>query len=55
MIADGHDGIITRTDAGDLDYVVAFRPEQIKSATGNSGEFSPCGEEFPAPNITRYL
>jgi hypothetical protein len=40
MIEDGHDGIITRTDAGDLDYVVAFRPEQIKSATGNIGTFS---------------
>lgn len=33
----GHDGIIYR----DGEEVVAFRPEQIKSATGNNGQFDP--------------
>ncbi len=31
----GHDGIVLQ----DMSVVVAFRPEQIKSATGNSGAF----------------
>jgi hypothetical protein len=42
----GHDGVILN-DTGEL-FVVAFRPEQIKSATGNNGEF--CTEN---PDITR--
>lgn len=40
----GHDGVIYRREKGDgFDEIaaVAFRPEQIKSATGNTGQFSP--------------
>ena len=38
----GYDGVIGRFDSGDgmVDQIVAFRPEQIKSATENNGEFS---------------
>ena len=42
--ADGHDGIIIRRTVGDEfdgTTVVAFRPEQIKSAIGNNGAFDP--------------
>ena len=35
----GHDGIVVRGADGVLDEVVVFRPEQIKSAIGNSGRF----------------
>ena len=42
--AAGHDGVIVERKAGD-EYdgklVIAFRPEQIKSATGNRGTFDP--------------
>ena len=46
---DGYDGIIVRRDVGDeFDgvTVVAFRPEQIKSATGNSGAFDPANPDI---------
>lgn len=36
----GHDGVIVRDEDG-IREVVAFEPEQIKSATGNSGAFDP--------------
>ncbi|MBK9496982.1 MAG: hypothetical protein IPO08_21225 [Xanthomonadales bacterium] len=36
----GHDGIIGAYPDGSREYV-AFRPEQIKSATANSGRFDP--------------
>jgi hypothetical protein len=39
--AQGHDGIIIRHDDGSIDEIVVFRPEQIKSATGNRGTFNP--------------
>ncbi len=39
--AAGHDGIIVRGADGVLEEIVAFRPEQIKSATGNRGTFDP--------------
>ncbi|WP_423820817.1 LPD38 domain-containing protein [Salinisphaera sp. SPP-AMP-43] len=46
--ARGHDGVIIRNfdDAAGLadeiaDHYIVFRPEQIKSATGNRGTFSP--------------
>lgn len=39
--AEGYDGIIVRGADGVLDEIVAFRPEQIKSATGNRGAFDP--------------
>lgn len=40
MERDGFDGVISEFGGGHLEYV-AFRPEQIKSATHNSGEFDP--------------
>lgn len=49
--ADGHDGVIIRRNVGDEwdgMTVVAFRPEQIKSAIGNSGRFDP-----KSPDITK--
>ena len=44
--AQGHDGVIVPNEYADPRYaghyeVVAFRPEQIKSATGNRGTFDP--------------
>lgn len=39
-IADGHDGVIHYAD-GRIAQVIAFRPEQIKSATANRGTFDP--------------
>lgn len=36
----GYDGIIHDWDKGDK-VILAFRPEQIKSATGNSGAYNP--------------
>ena len=40
MKAAGHDGVIVRDEDG-IREVVAFRPNQIKSATGNNGDFDP--------------
>lgn len=40
----GYDGIIAKK--GNLQEIVAFRPEQIKSATGNNGEFSPLSRDI---------
>lgn len=40
MERDGYDGVISEYGDGQLEYV-AFRPEQIKSATGNNGDFDP--------------
>jgi len=37
----GHDGVIQIRPNGLIGDIVAFRPEQIKSATGNNGQFSP--------------
>ena len=37
----GHDGIVVRGADGVLDEVVVFRPEQIKSAIGNNGNYDP--------------
>lgn len=41
LIAQGHDGIVFagQTKLGFIQEFVAFRPEQIKSALGNSGNF----------------
>lgn len=36
-----HDGVIQYKPNGGIGDVVAFRPEQIKSATGNRGNFDP--------------
>lgn len=35
----GHDGIIKLDKDGKIETIVVFRPEQIKSAIGNNGEF----------------
>lgn len=52
LISGGHDGIIllnSKTDrGGDRTDYVAFHSNQIKSATGNSGEFNPNN-----PDITK--
>lgn len=57
--AAGHDGIIA-TGFPDLDFddtvYIAFNPEQIKSATDNSGAFDPANPSFLAslaPKVTR--
>lgn len=50
--AQGYDGIIYRDkDARMNDEYIAFRPEQIKSAIGNSGRFDPNSASLtdPAP------
>lgn len=39
MAEPGHDGIIVQDAHGNPDTVVAFKPSQIKSASGNSGAF----------------
>ena len=43
----GYDGMIGEYEDGTREYI-AFRPEQIKSATGNNGEFDPAN-----PDITK--
>jgi N12 class adenine-specific DNA methylase len=47
--AEGYDGIISNAaaDQGYTEYV-AFRPEQVKSATGNSGKFDPANPSILA-------
>lgn len=48
LIAKGYDGIVwTDLDSGDTMWI-AFRPEQIKSAIGNNGNFDPAN-----PDITQ--
>lgn len=37
---DGYDGIIFISSNGEVRHVVAWYPNQIKSALGNNGEFS---------------
>jgi hypothetical protein len=37
----GHDGIVLANKEGKPLHVVAFRPNQIKSAIGNNGQFDP--------------
>lgn len=37
----GRDGIVIQTEDGSEKLVIAFRPEQIKSAIGNSGNYDP--------------
>lgn len=37
--AKGHDGVIQLDAEGNIHTMVVFRPEQIKSAVGNNGEF----------------
>jgi hypothetical protein len=37
----GYDGIMARDDAGNIIEATVFKPEQVKSATGNVGTYSP--------------
>jgi len=54
----GHDGIIVKFDNGRIDEIVAFSPEQIKSATGNRGTFD-AGERnilfMPASELKKQV
>lgn len=53
----GYDGIVvrgSRTDSGEMrDDWVAFRPEQIKSATGNNGDFCGTNPDIRFSNCER--
>jgi|GEM_PF-3349859 len=45
----GHDGIIfpsMKIDGREQQYHVAFEPEQVKSAVGNSGDFDPANPDI---------
>lgn len=42
----GHDGVIQIKPDGSIGDVVAFNPEQIKSATGNNGQFDPTSPDI---------
>ncbi|TXH46820.1 MAG: PLxRFG domain-containing protein [Desulfurellales bacterium] len=42
----GHDGVIKLNKDGAIETLVAFRPEQIKSAIGNSGAFDPTNPDI---------
>lgn len=41
LIAEGYDGIVLRDEEFGGESWIAFRPEQIKSSTGNNGQFDP--------------
>jgi hypothetical protein len=50
--AEGYDGVIVKRVNGDEfdgTLAVAFKPEQIKSATGNSGKFDPTSASLTDP------
>ena len=54
LVAAGHDGIEVY-GAGDMatsTFYIAFRPEQIKSAIGNSGAFDPSNPSIIASQRT---
>jgi hypothetical protein len=42
----GHDGVMLYDQNDNLVHAVAFRPEQIKSATGNNGAFDPANPDI---------
>lgn len=46
MMSLGHDGITTFDASGDLDYVVAFKPEQVKSASNNNGLYDSANPDI---------
>lgn len=43
----GHDGLIVRDTDGSISTLSVFRPEQIKSATGNRGTFDAADPNIP--------
>jgi DNA repair protein RadC len=51
--AEGHDGVIFTRGEGGKNYVV-FKPTQIKSAVGNTGEFSPKNPSIVAETLNPY-
>jgi len=58
---EGYDGIVYKNEVeGDADSYIAFHPNQVKSATGNSGAFDPANpsiiarrDQFAAPAAIR--
>jgi hypothetical protein len=46
MAAAGHDGIMYYDRNGNLAEVIAFQPEQVKSAIGNRGRFDPTSKDI---------
>jgi hypothetical protein len=42
----GYDGIMARDDAGNIIEAIVFKPEQVKSATGNVGTYSPKSKDI---------
>jgi hypothetical protein len=42
----GYDGIMARDDAGNIVEAIVFKPEQVKSATGNIGTYSPKSKDI---------
>ena len=42
----GHDGVIQILPNGAIGDLVVYSPEQIKSATGNSGQFDPANPDI---------
>lgn len=46
LIADGYDGIVLQDEEFGGESWIAFRPEQIKSATGNRGTFDPADPDI---------
>ena len=42
----GYDGIIARDDAGNIIEATVFKPQQVKSAIGNVGTFSPKSKDI---------
>lgn len=49
----GHDGIIATNEYGRIEEIVAFEPEQIKSAIGNSGKFDATNPSILAKARTK--
>jgi diguanylate cyclase (GGDEF)-like protein len=41
LVAEGYDGVHLRRDGLTTDAWIAFHPEQVKSAIGNTGEYNP--------------
>ncbi|WP_219096147.1 LPD23 domain-containing protein [Pseudomonas sp. UMAB-40] len=55
LIGLGYDGIATLDAEGDFDYVVTFRPEQLKSATDNNGQYDRSNADIRFDTATRPL
>ena len=56
----GHDGVIQILPNGAIGDLVAYSPEQIKSATGNNGQFDPANPDIrfsrsAAPSLSEVV